>query len=307
MLKDLLGSWGYEVQLANDGTQALAALQADDAPRLAIVDGTMPGLTGPELCQAVRANNCAYVYIILLSASNQEIDVAHGFELGADDYLCKPFKEFELHARLRVGIRIIEAQNALLASQEQLRFQATHDSLTRIWNRAGIVELLRKELSRTVRSGEPLSICLADLDHFKTINDTYGHLAGDDVLRAAGERMCASLRPYDSVGRYGGEEFLVALPGCTVETTVPIAERLRKSIGGQAVVSGNDAIHVTVSLGVCEWQAHMELKDLLRNADLALYRAKDSGRNRVVVAQPAISATQQSEELSSIPTSRPTI
>lgn len=297
MLNDLLVTWGYDVQLAKDGIQALAMLQADDAPRLAIVDGTMPGLTGPDLCKAVRANSCAYVYIILLSANDQEIDIARGFDLGADDYLCKPFKEFELHARIRVGMRIIETQNALLESRERLQFQATHDPLTGIWNRAGVVELLRKEFSRAVRSGQPLSTCLADLDHFKQINDNYGHLGGDDVLRAAGERMCNALRPYDSVGRYGGEEFLIVLPRCTTEAALPIAERLRKSIAEEPVPSGQGSIHVTVSLGVCEWQPdHMEFEDLLRNADLALYRAKESGRNRVELAQPQGCSPQQSRK-----------
>jgi diguanylate cyclase (GGDEF)-like protein len=221
------------------------------------------------------------VYIILLSANDRDGDIQHGFELGADDYLCKPFKEFELRARLRVGMRILDAQTELLLSRERLEFQATHDSLTRLWNRGGILELLKTEFSRAVRSAEPFSVCLADLDHFKRINDTYGHLAGDEVLHAAGTRMCDALRGYDSLGRYGGEEFLVVLPGCTAQIAMPIAERLRRSIADQPIVSSPQAIHMTISIGVSEWRAGMEITDLLRNADLALYRAKDLGRNRV--------------------------
>src|SRR6266566_9887336 len=131
MLEPLLVEWGYEVQLAKDGSEALAALQGENAPLLAIVDGAMPGLTGPELCKALRTGGGPYVYIILLSANDRDGDIEHGFELGADDYLCKPFKEFELRARLRVGMRILEAQKELMRSREQLTFQATHDPLTR--------------------------------------------------------------------------------------------------------------------------------------------------------------------------------
>jgi len=291
MLGDLLVGWGYDVQFANDGIEALAKLQAEDRPRLAIIDGTMPGLSGPELCKAVRATSPLYIYLVLLSANDQEADVAHGFELGADDYLCKPLKRFDLYSRLRVGMRIIEMQNALLASQQRLQFEATHDALTRLWNRAGIMELLRKDLSRASRLGDPLTVCLSDLDFFKKINDTYGHLAGDQVLRVAGERMANSLRPYDSVGRYGGEEFLVVLPGCTAQATLQIGERLRKALSEQPIFSAGNIIQATMSLGVCEWQSGMELNDLLHYADLALYRAKELGRNRVELFeyQPSLS------------------
>jgi two-component system cell cycle response regulator len=281
MLEQLLVEWGYDVQLAKDGNEALAILQGENAPRLAIVDGAMPGLTGPELCKVLRTGSGPYVYIILLSANDRDGDIEHGFKLGADDYLCKPFKDFELRARLRVGMRILDAQTELLLSREQLSFQATHDSLTRLWNRGGIIELLKTDLSRAMRIGEPLSVCLADLDHFKRINDTYGHLSGDEVLSTAGHRMCDALRGYDHLGRYGGEEFLVVLPRCTLQMAMPVAERLRRSIADQPIVSSPEAIRITISIGVSEWQAGMEITDLLRNADLALYRAKDLGRNRV--------------------------
>jgi diguanylate cyclase (GGDEF)-like protein len=141
--------------------------------------------------------------------------------------------------------------------------------------------LLKTEFSRAQRSGEPFSTCLADLDHFKRVNDTYGHLVGDEVLHAAGSRMSDALRGYDSLGRYGGEEFLVVLPRCTAERAMAISERLRRSIADQPIVLGQDAIHMTMSIGVSEWQTGMEISDLLRQADVALYRAKDLGRNRV--------------------------
>src|SRR6266704_2416259 len=254
MLEPLLMGCGYDVQLAKDGNEALAILQGENAPLLAIVDGAMPGVTGPELCKALRAGDGPYVYIILLSANDRDDDIEHGFKLGADDYLCKPFKEFELRARLRVGMRILDAQNELLESRQRLEFQATHDPLTRLWNRGGIIELLKTELSRAARSGESLSICLADLDHFKLINDTYVHLGGDEVLTATGNRMCAALRGYDFLGRYGGEEFLVILPGCNAQCCLPIVERLRRSIADEPILCSSAAIHITASIGLSEWQ-----------------------------------------------------
>jgi two-component system, cell cycle response regulator len=286
ILRSLLESWQYEVVEAKDGLDALAILQSENAPRLAIIDGVMPGLSGPELCRSIRATNQDYVYMIMLSASGEEADVKRGFAEGADDYLCKSFKEFELRARLRVGVRIIETQNALLESQQALKFQATHDALTRAWNRAGILELVRKELSRVTRTGMPLSICMADLDHFKQINDQHGHLVGDEVLRRAGAQMSAVLREYDSLGRYGGEEFLVVLPGCNQHAAVGIAERLRGTIGGQPLLTDPCVLSVTISLGVCEWKQGMEANQLLSRADAALYRAKHLGRNRVECSSP---------------------
>jgi diguanylate cyclase (GGDEF)-like protein len=301
ILDQRLVAWGYDVRLASDGNEALAILENESDVRLAIVDGAMPGLTGPELCKTVRTGNRPYVYIILLSANDRDDDIKHGFEYGADDYLCKPFKDFELRARLNVGMRILDAQKELLESRERLacqaadlEFQAAHDALTRLWNRGGILELLKTEFSRAQRTAQPFSVCLADLDHFKRINDTYGHLAGDEVLHAAGVRMSDALRRYDHLGRYGGEEFLVVLPGCTAETAMTIAERLRRSVADQAIVAIPEAIqttmsvvscpepiHMTISIGVSEWQAGMEISDLLRQADVALYRAKGLGRNRV--------------------------
>lgn len=283
MLHSLLESWQYEVVLAEDGNQALALLQGPDAPQLAILDGVMPGLSGPELCQAIRQQD-QYIYTILLSANGQENDIAHGFQLGADDYLSKPFKEFELKARLRVGMRIIEAQNTLIRTQQALQFQATHDPLTRVWNRGGILDFLKKEIARAFRENIPLSVCLMDLDHFKLINDTYGHLIGDAVLQKAASRMADVLREYDSLGRYGGEEFLAVLPNCCAETAAAVADRIRKSIAGEPMTCSPCILPVTISLGVCEWLAGMDITELLRRADAALYQAKAAGRNRSMLS-----------------------
>jgi diguanylate cyclase (GGDEF)-like protein len=281
MLKSLLESWHCEVVLAQDGLEALALLQGPDAPRIAILGGVMLGLNGPDLCKALRSKHREYVYTVLLSGNDEDTDVIEGFGFGADDYLCKPFKSFELRARINVGMRIIETQDALLESQAALQFQATHDPLTQMWNRGGILKILENELSRVSRSEVPLSICMADLDHFKKINDTYGHLTGDEVLKSIGSRMSCAIRNYDSVGRYGGEEFLVVMPGCNEEAACTIAERLRVGVEADVLVYSPSIIKVTMSLGVSEWHPQMDMHDLLAQADLALYRAKGSGRNRV--------------------------
>jgi diguanylate cyclase (GGDEF)-like protein len=281
MLRMLLEQWGYEVLLAEDGAEARDILQADNAPRLAILDCVMPKLSGPEVCQIIRQGRQNYIYIVLLSANGEQKDVMKGFELGADDFLCKPFEELELQARLKVGERIIQAQQELIEAREALKFEATHDAMLRLWNRGAIIELLEKELQRSHRSHECISVCLADIDFFKRVNDTYGHLAGDEVLRRVAGRMIETLRGYDMVGRYGGEEFLMVLPGCTEQQAGIVVERVRQSICQSPVLTEPKQVEVSASFGVCEWLPGQELADLLHQADLALYRAKNGGRNRV--------------------------
>jgi diguanylate cyclase (GGDEF)-like protein len=280
MLQGLLEPWGYEVVLAADGHEARAILEQDDAPRLAILDCLMPGLNGLEVCERIRARKQGYVYTILLSVDDQQSDVLRGFEFGADDYLCKPFKQLELRTRLKVGELIIRNHEEVAEAQDALKFEGSHDSLLRIWNRRAIIELLDKELSRAKRAQTSLSILLADLDLFRRVNESYGLLIGDDVLRAAAERIANALRKDDYVGRYEGEEFLVVLPNCTSEAARVVAERVRHSICSEALPN---EIEVTVSIGVSQWQSGQEIRNLLHRADVALYRAKQQGRNRVEV------------------------
>jgi two-component system, cell cycle response regulator len=279
MLQSLLESWGYEVVLAADGHEAQRILDSDDTPRMAILDCVMPGLSGLELCERIRARKHGCVYAILLSADNQESDVARGFEFGADDYLCKPFNQYELRTRLRVGELIIRSREEVVDAHDALKFEASHDFLLRIWNRRAILELLSKELSRAKRSQTPLCVLLADLDLFKRVNDSYGHLIGDDVLRSAAERMATAVRNDDHVGRYGGEEFLVVLPNCTSEAAQEVAERVRQSIENALLPN---EVKITVSVGVSQWRGQ-EIHHLLHRAEVALYGAKQNGRNRVEV------------------------
>lgn len=284
MLKTLLEAWGYEVVLAADGLEAKSILSTNEAPSLAILDCIMPGLSGLELCEMIRSRKQGYIYTILLSAQGEQADVIKGFELGADDYLRKPFEELELRARLKAGERIIRAQGELIAAREALQFEATHDSLLRMWNRRAILEALSREMSRAKRVGTALSIFLADLDFFKRINDSFGHLVGDDVLRAAAARMSAGIREYDYVGRYGGEEFLVVLPDCNLEGAHQIAERVRQRISGEPILELPAEIEITASLGVAQSSPGQSVTELLHKADVALYAAKNNGRNRVVSA-----------------------
>jgi two-component system, cell cycle response regulator len=286
LLRSTLTDWGYQVVLAAEGASARDILDSEEAPRMAILDCVMPGLTGLDLCRLIRKRTQDYVYTILLSANGEEADVIRGFELGADDYLCKPFQEFELKARLKVGERIIRAHEELVEAREALKFEATHDPLTRLLNRKAVLELLTKEISRARRLQTPLSIFLADLDFFKHINDTYGHLVGDDVLRNTAARIRGAIREYDHVGRYGGEEFIAVLPGCNADLAEQVAERVRRSISEEAVANTPCPVNITVSIGVLQWQSGMDVSDLLQETDVALYRAKNGGRNRVEVGNP---------------------
>jgi diguanylate cyclase (GGDEF)-like protein len=290
LLDRLLHKWGYDVIAAHSGTEAWEVLQADRAPRVALLDWMMPGLDGLEVCRRVRARTSQpYVYIVLLTANDKVGNVVQGLESGADDYLTKPFHPQELRARLRVGLRMLDLESGLVEARENLRFKASHDALTSIWNRGAIIELLERELSRARRDGSSVGILLADIDHFKRINDTHGHLIGDEVLRAVTGRLKGEVRTYDSVGRYGGEEFLMLLPGCDNSKLTAKAEQLVKMIGRSSVGTSTGSVPVTISIGgIASGDCpHAELNSLLRAADTALYRAKVSGRNRSEMARLA--------------------
>ena len=305
LLERLLEKWGYDAIITHSGTEAWEALQAEHAPRLALLDWMMPGIDGLEICRRVRArSSLPYVYIMLLTANDKVGNLVEGLESGADDYLTKPFHPQELRARLRVGLRMLELEGSLVEAREHLQFKASHDGLTSLWNRGAIIELLERELSRARRESSSVGILLADVDHFKKINDTWGHLVGDEVLRAVTGRLKAEVRTYDAVGRYGGEEFLILLPGCDRTKLEMKAEQLRRTADRSPIETSAGPVPVTISIGgiASAECAQCELKKLLRATDTALYRAKLAGRNRTELARasdtetPALGAAPTSAE-----------
>ena len=286
ILQSWLETWGYRVTLTEDGAQAWKALQQEPPPQLLILDWMMPKTDGVELCRKVREQNrTPYQYILLATAKDGKQDLVKGLEAGADDYLTKPFDKSELRARLKACNRILTLQDSQIQAQEQLLFQATHDLLTGVWSRGAILETLRRELERAARSKTATGLLMLDIDHFKTINDTHGHLVGDGVLKQVTQRIVHAIRGYDSVGRYGGEEFLIVLPGCGRDQIDQGAERVRGAVDDGPLLVDGLTISVTVSIGAAvATGATISDLEILAAADAALYRAKRAGRNRTVLS-----------------------
>ncbi len=295
LLQRTLQRAGYEVMAVEDGYRALAELSKEDPPRLALLDWIMPGRDGIEVCREVRRRKQhAYTYLILLSSRETKQDIVQGLESGADDYLTKPYDADELKARLRAGERILELEDRLVEARESMRFQATHDVLTSLWNRGVIVELLSREVVRSRREKCSSAIMMCDIDRFKAVNDQFGHAAGDDVLREVARRLHSSVRSYDMVGRYGGEEFLVVLNKCDPGSAVSRAENLRNTVAAKPIVLATNSLKVTISVGVALSIdfPNRSADEILHAADMALYDAKASGRNCVRLAKPGILARE---------------
>ncbi len=271
-----LRKMGHTVTAVEDGGKAWKAWQQEEYSLL-ISDWIMPDIDGLELCKRIRAQpSLQYTYIILLTSMDGKGSYLEGMDAGADDFITKPFDEEQLAARLRVAERII-------ALHQKLHIQATHDHLTGVWNRAAIMGHLRGEVERARRQSSHMGVIIADLDHFKRINDTYGHRTGDAVLQEAARRMQLALRPYDRLGRYGGEEFLIIASDCDLSQTAALAERIRSFMSTEPVKDQFSEIFVTVSLGIAigRGQAGEDAGALVAIADEALYRAKKAGRNRI--------------------------
>jgi diguanylate cyclase (GGDEF)-like protein len=289
LLERILERASYSVTSVADGRAALAALRLPDAPRLALLDWMMPELDGPGVCKELRKlTDTPYTYVVLLTSKESKEDIVAGLESGADDYLTKPCNPDELKARLRTGERIVRLENSLIEAREQMRFKATHDALTSLWNRGVIMDLLTHELSRARREQHCTAVLIGDVDHFKRVNDTYGHAVGDEVLREFARRLLASVRSYDFVGRYGGEEFVIILNNCKPEGAPTRAEEVRKAIAKAPFQTSAGPLDMTMSMGLLlsvDWPP-WPVEQLLVEADAALYAAKAGGRNCVKYAKP---------------------
>jgi diguanylate cyclase (GGDEF)-like protein len=278
-----LKEWGFDFVCAKDGRAAWDLLAKPDAPRLALLDWVLPAVDGVELCRRLRhrPETEPYTYTILLTAKSAKQEMLEAMDAGADDFLAKPFDPPELKACLLVGKRIVELQQKLVSANGALHYAASHDFLTKLWNRAAIIAFLQREVVRSLREGAALGVILVDVDHFKKVNDELGHETGDYVLQELAKRFSASLREYDGVGRYGGEEFLLVMPGCDLATTVRRANVIRELIASAPIRTPLRSTTVTVSMGVAVSEPTTNSESLLRCADLALYQAKRNGRNRV--------------------------
>lgn len=291
LMQRTLQQFGYEVCVAENGRKAAEILSSENGPRLALVDWMMPELDGPELCREVRARHHerSYVYIILLTSRQNNEDVVAGLESGADDYLVKPCAPAELKARLRTGRRILELEGKLVKAHEEMEYKATHDSLTGLINRPAILAFAQRSLQHSDRQGGKATLLvLCDVDHFKRLNDTFGHPVGDAVLAEVSQRLSSSVRGGDAVGRYGGEEFLIVISGCDRSVMARRCEDIRLAVSRTPILAGGMEIPVTVSVGaaVADVADEASLELVLAQSDAALYRAKAQGRNCAVLSDP---------------------
>ena len=291
IIKKAAESAGYEVLEAQNGYQGWMIFQKEkDNIYIAILDWLMPEMDGIELCRRIRkASVTYYIYILFLTSKRDIVAIVKGLETGGDDYMTKPFAREELTSRIRVAGRVAVLERKLNQANRKLHVLAITDPLTRILNRRELFRRLEGEIYRASREKKPYSLIMTDIDYFKRVNDTLGHAAGDSVLIEIADRIRAELRPYDIIGRYGGEEFLIGTPGADAETGKNIAKRISGSICKKPFHTGNGEIDLTASFGVTSTIPTGNEKDMIHlleamieSADSALYRAKNAGRNRVI-------------------------
>ena len=282
LLEKTLERDGYEVTAVTNGRKAVEEMCRPEGPRLALLDWVMPGLDGPAICREVRKQRgLRHVHLVLLTSKNSKKDIVQGLESGADDYLIKPFDPEELRARLLTGLRILHLEDSLLEAREEMLYKATHDSLTSLLNRGTIIELLAREFVRTRREIRSTTVVMGDLDHFKLVNDTHGHLVGDEVLREVGRRLLGSVRSYDFVGRYGGEEFLLVLNNCGSDKALDRADQIRSAVSRLPISTSKGPLSITLSVGAyaSPGEDQSAVEEVLCVVDRALYEAKAAGRD----------------------------
>jgi two-component system cell cycle response regulator len=287
LVEQTLSEKRYSLVFAKSGRETVD-LFAEHHPALVIVDWIMPDLTGIEICKHIRSKKQeSYTYIILLTGKSGKESVVEGLAAGADDYLTKPFDPEELIARVGVGLRIMELQREIEVKNAMLQELALTDPLTGLPNRRAIEEWAARQLSGAARHGFSFWVALADLDNFKTVNDTHGHDAGDTVLKAFSQILKSKSRRSDICGRIGGEEFLFVLTHADKEDARRVIECVRSELEATKFVFNGNSMTVTVSFGLACFAGTRapEFSQLIAQADLALYSAKRLGRNRIEVAE----------------------
>jgi diguanylate cyclase (GGDEF)-like protein len=282
---------GMNVATASNGRHALSLFDELFFP-IVVTDWMMPEIDGPKLCRLIREKRTdGYVFIILITARDSKTDIVSGLQAGADDYLTKPVHPAELVARINTGMRILRLEQNLKKANEEIKLLSITDPLTGCYNRGHLNERLPQELSRSQRYNRPLSIVLADIDHFKQVNDRYGHQVGDEVLKAFARLLTSQIRKkIDWVVRYGGEEFMIVLPETGAIGTQSLTERIRQAVELRAIEAGETTINVTASFGCACSSFLPECRDiamveLINVADEQLYRSKKEGRNRVNIKE----------------------
>ena len=291
LLRARLESWGFETISAKDGAEALSVIESS-LPDLVLLDIMMPKIDGIEVARRVKNNpDLPFIPIIMQTALDSTENKVEGLEAGADDYITKPIDFPELKARVNSMLRIKrlqeeveERERELMEANERLRHMSQTDGLTGLENRRHIESRLEEMFEHAKRLAEPFSCVMVDLDKFKSVNDEYGHQAGDAVLRQLAKILKNEIREIDHAGRYGGEEFILLLTGTVLDAAVTFAERCRKAIEDHTFTFEGGTIKRMASFGVAGWP-HPKITScdaLVRAADDALYVAKETGRNRVI-------------------------
>jgi len=285
LLEHTLADKQYTLVFAHDGHEAIRCI-AEQHPDLVILDWVMPDYSGLEICQRIRSSSrSTYAYIIVLTGKSEKQNVVAGLGAGADDYLTKPFDKDELVARVGVGRRVIQLHREIESKNVLLQELALTDVLTGLPNRRAIEQWAARQLSGAVRHGCSFHVVMADVDHFKVVNDTHGHDAGDFVLRRFAEILKTNCRSSDICGRMGGEEFLLAFSHSSDENAALFAQRLRAQLEATSFVFKDQLQPVTASFGIAGLKAGRasDFTSLVSQADSALYLAKRGGRNRIEI------------------------
>lgn len=272
----------YQVKMATGGMEALACIAKDPKLDLILLDVSMPDIGGYDLCRRLKSDpKTADIPIIFLTGKDSSADEEHGLSLGAVDYITKPIRPLIVKARIKTHV-------TLKRQYDLLRAMATRDALTGLHNRHYLSDALKEKISYAMHHRLPLSLMIIDIDHFKRINDTYGHLVGDHVLTAVAQILLEHVRQEDIAARFGGEEFVIVLDNCSVHDACVKAEIIRQMIENLYP----EGIRVSASFGVVQLSDHLDKPaKLLKHADTALYKAKESGRNKVVVCREKLKNT----------------